>query len=53
MKKKSFGITDDNLFQHNLFVSLDNSQEDINQLNNTQEEIEQKISYVVNKSIKK
>ena len=52
-EKKSFGITDDNLFQHNLFVSLDNSQEDINQLNNTQEEIEQKISYVVNKSIKK
>ena len=52
-EKKSFGITDDNLFQHNLFVSLDNSQEDINQLNNTQKEIEQKISYVVNKSIKK
>ena len=29
------------------------AQEDINQLNNTEEEIEQKISYVVNKSIKK
>ena len=50
-EKKSFGITDDNLFQHNLFVSLDN-QEDINKLNNTQEEIEQKVSFVVNKSVK-
>ena len=51
-EKKSFGITDDNLFQHNLFVSLDN-QENIDKLNNTQEEIEQKVSFVVNKSIKK
>lgn len=51
-EKKSFGITNDNLFQHNLFVSLDN-QENIDKLNNTQEEIEQKVSFVVNKSIKK
>ena len=52
-EKKSFGITDDNLFQNNLFVSLDNQEENIDKLQSTQEEIEQKISYVVNKSIKK
>jgi len=32
-EKKTFGITDDNLFQNNLFISLDN-QEDIDFINN-------------------
>ncbi len=41
-EKKSFGITDNNLFQHNLFVSLDNKEEHIDKLQYIQESIANK-----------